>query len=104
HGRTRRRRAGHRRTRRRRRAARARRARPPVSADGPAGRRLDEVVAERAGVSRAEAQRWIEDGRVLVDGRQRPKGWRLRGTEALGIDPPERPPPGPPQPEDLPVP
>ena len=43
-----------------------------------AGRRLDEVVAELAGVSRARAARWAEEGLVAVDGRARPKSLRLR--------------------------
>jgi 23S rRNA pseudouridine1911/1915/1917 synthase len=67
------------------------------------GRRLDEVVAELAGVSRAAAARWIADGRVLVDGRQRPKSWRLRGSEAVDIDAPADQ-GGPPAAEDLAVP
>jgi 23S rRNA pseudouridine1911/1915/1917 synthase len=73
------------------------------SARRAAGRRLDEAVAELAGVSRAAAARWIADGRVLVDGRVRPKAWRLQGGESVSIDAPEQPPPGPPQPEALPV-
>lgn len=38
-----------------------------VPADA-AGRRLDAVVAELAGISRAQARRWIEDARVDVEG------------------------------------
>ena len=67
------------------------------------GRRLDEVVAELAGVSRAAAARWIADGRVLVDGRARPKSWRLRGSEAVEVDRPDDD-GGPPAAEDVPVP
>ena len=48
-----------------------------------AGRRLDEVVAELAGVSRARAARWAEEGLVEVDARPRPKSHRLRGGERL---------------------
>jgi 23S rRNA pseudouridine1911/1915/1917 synthase len=68
------------------------------------GRRLDEVVAELAGVSRAAAARWIADGRVLVDGRPRPKSWRLRGSVAVEVDRPAADDGGPPVPEDLAVP
>jgi 23S rRNA pseudouridine1911/1915/1917 synthase len=79
---------------------------PGQAAGAPApapGRRLDEAVAELAGVSRAAAARWIADGRVTVDGRRRPKAWRLRGTETIGIDAPAPAPAGPPAPEQAPV-
>ncbi len=69
-----------------------------------AGRRLDEVAAEAAGVSRARAARWAGEGLVLVDGRARPKSHRLLGGERLAWTPP--PPPsggGGPAAEDLPV-
>src|SRR4051794_28509178 len=42
-----------------------------------AGERLDVVLAAAAG-SRAQAQRLIADGRVLVDGRAAQKGDRVR--------------------------
>ena len=69
-----------------------------------AGRRLDEVAAEAAGVSRARAARWAGEGLVLVDGRTRPKSHRLVGGERLAWTPP--PPPsggGWPAAEDLPL-
>jgi 23S rRNA pseudouridine1911/1915/1917 synthase len=75
---------------------------PPGSGLAPAdsaGRRLDEVLAGLAGVSRAVVARWVEDGRVLVDGRSRPKSHRLHGGEALAWDPPPAAPAGPPAPE-----
>jgi 23S rRNA pseudouridine1911/1915/1917 synthase len=53
-----------------------------------AGRRLDEVVAGLAGVSRARAARWAEQALVSVDGRPRPKSHRLRGGERLAWTPP----------------
>jgi 23S rRNA pseudouridine1911/1915/1917 synthase len=59
-----------------------------VAAEPAAGRRLDEVVAELAGVSRARAARWAEEGLVAVDGRPRPKSHRLRGGERLAWAPP----------------
>ena len=68
-----------------------------------ARRRLDEVVAELAGVSRARAARWAEEGLVAVDGRPRPKSHRLRGGERLTWDPPAAPPAGGPVAEDLPL-
>jgi 23S rRNA pseudouridine1911/1915/1917 synthase len=74
-----------------------------VVAGADAGRRLDEVAAEAAGVSRARAARWAEDGRVLVDGRPRPKSHRLRGGERLAWTPPPPAPAGGPAAEDLPL-
>jgi 23S rRNA pseudouridine1911/1915/1917 synthase len=79
---------------------------PGGAADAPAeaaGRRLDEVVAELAGTSRARAARWAGDGRVAVDGRPRPKAYRLRGGERLAWAPPEEPPAGGPVAEDRPL-
>jgi 23S rRNA pseudouridine1911/1915/1917 synthase len=64
----------------------------PGEAEVPAGRaaqRLDQVVAELAGASRAAVVRWIEAGRVLVDGRARPKSHRLEGGERLRWEPVE---------------
>jgi 23S rRNA pseudouridine1911/1915/1917 synthase len=68
-----------------------------------AGRRLDEVVAELAGTSRAQAARWAGDGLVEVDGRPRPKAHRLRGGERLAWAPPPPPPAGGPVAEDRPL-
>ncbi|HEV2894626.1 MAG TPA: RluA family pseudouridine synthase, partial [Actinomycetota bacterium] len=68
-----------------------------------AGRRLDEVVAELAGASRAQAARWAGDGLVEVDGRARPKAHRLRGGERLTWAPPPAPADGPPVAEDRPL-
>lgn len=48
--------------------------------------RLDVVIARLAGVSRADVQRAIVAGRVLVDGQARPKSFTLRGGERLEID------------------
>ncbi len=57
-----------------------------------AGRRLDAWLAEAAG-SRANAQRLIDDRRVLVDGRPRAKGFQLSGGETVSADLEQRPPP-----------
>jgi 23S rRNA pseudouridine1911/1915/1917 synthase len=63
------------------------------------GGRLDVTVAAMApGVSRSAAQRLIEVGLVLVDGRRRPQGFRVAtgAVVRVSIPPaPERPPPGP---------
>lgn len=48
--------------------------------------RLDAVVADRIGVSRAEAQRAISAGGVRVDGEPRPKSFRLAGGERVEVD------------------
>jgi 23S rRNA pseudouridine1911/1915/1917 synthase len=48
--------------------------------------RLDVVVAARLGLPRAEVQRAIADGRVLVEGRPRPKSFRLAGGEAVEFE------------------
>jgi 23S rRNA pseudouridine1911/1915/1917 synthase len=74
-----------------------------VAAPEAAGRRLDEVVAELAGTSRAQAARWASDGLVQVDGRPRPKSHRLHGGERLAWAPPPGPPAGGPVAEDRPL-
>jgi 23S rRNA pseudouridine1911/1915/1917 synthase len=48
--------------------------------------RLDVVVAEALGVPRAEVQRAIVGGRVLVDGARRSKSHRLAGGESIEVD------------------
>lgn len=48
--------------------------------------RLDAVVARLLDVPRAEVQRAIEAGGVLVDGRPRTKAHRLAGGERLTVD------------------
>jgi 23S rRNA pseudouridine1911/1915/1917 synthase len=61
-----------------------------LSLDVPAaaaGERLDSFLAAPLG-SRARAQRLIDDGRVLVDGRPRPKRHRLAGGERVMVDEP----------------
>jgi 23S rRNA pseudouridine1911/1915/1917 synthase len=77
--------------------------RAAVAGPAAAGRRLDEVVAELAGTSRAQAARWASDGLVEVDGRPRPKSHRLQGGERLAWDPPPEPPAGGPVAEDRPL-
>jgi 23S rRNA pseudouridine1911/1915/1917 synthase len=49
--------------------------------------RLDQVVATATGMSRADAQRAIGEGRVLVDGDVRPKSHRLAGGEDILVRP-----------------
>jgi 23S rRNA pseudouridine1911/1915/1917 synthase len=62
---------------------------PPTAA----GERLDRFLAEHVG-SRAAAERAVAAG-VLVDGRARPKSYRLEGGETLSLAPVEEHSPGP---------
>ena len=48
--------------------------------------RLDAVVARLTGLPRADVQRAIAAGEVLVDGTERPKSFRLRGGERLEVE------------------
>jgi 23S rRNA pseudouridine1911/1915/1917 synthase len=48
--------------------------------------RLDAVVAELSGASRADVQRAIQEGRIQVDGAPRPKSHRLEGGERITAD------------------
>jgi 23S rRNA pseudouridine1911/1915/1917 synthase len=74
-----------------------------VTPPAAAGRRLDQALAELAGVSRAVASRWVDAGLVLVDGCARPRSYRLAGGERLRWDPPDPAPPAELQPERLPL-
>jgi 23S rRNA pseudouridine1911/1915/1917 synthase len=48
--------------------------------------RLDVVVSARLAIPRAKAQRAIAQGRVAVDGRARPKSFRLEGGERIEVE------------------
>ena len=48
--------------------------------------RLDQVVAAATGVPRADVQRAIAAGRILVDGRPRSKAFRLQGGERIDVE------------------
>jgi 23S rRNA pseudouridine1911/1915/1917 synthase len=55
--------------------------------DEHAGARLDAVLAAQPGIdSRARAQGLIQSGAVTVDGRARPKGWRLSSGELVSVE------------------
>jgi 23S rRNA pseudouridine1911/1915/1917 synthase len=58
---------------------------PKVSFRAGAGR-LDAVAAAHLGMARAEIQRAIQDGRVTVEGKRRPKSFRLSGGELVEAD------------------
>jgi len=55
--------------------------------ESDAGRRLDAVLADIPAVgTRALAERLVTGGAVLVDGRRRPKSYRLAGGEELDVE------------------
>jgi 23S rRNA pseudouridine1911/1915/1917 synthase len=57
-----------------------------ISFGAPGPGRLDAIVAQRVGIPRAEVQRAIVEGRVLVDDRVRPKAFRLAGGERIDVE------------------
>jgi 23S rRNA pseudouridine1911/1915/1917 synthase len=58
-----------------------------------AGKRLDQMLHERLPeFSRSRIQRWIEDGRVLVNGRRERASHQVRVGEAIDVEPAEPPP------------
>ena len=65
---------------------------PLIVPDACAGMRIDQVLAQlMPDQSRNRLQSWVRDGRVLVDDRQVPPKFRVRGSEALIIDVPPPP-------------
>lgn len=58
---------------------------PTIEVEGQPGR-LDAVLAASTGFPRADIQRAIAEGRVLVDGERRPKSFRLSGGERIEAD------------------
>lgn len=58
----------------------------PVSFVAPGPGRLDAVVAAELGVPRADVQRAISAGGVVVDGSKRQKSHRLAGGERVEVD------------------
>ncbi|MGB9634834.1 MAG: RluA family pseudouridine synthase, partial [Chloroflexaceae bacterium] len=68
-----------------------------------AGVRLDKYLSEQIpGVSRSRIQEWIRAGRVRVDGQPREPAYRLRGGEAVEVEP-AAPPPLRAEPEPIPL-
>lgn len=59
--------------------------------------RLDVALARREGLSRAAAARLVEEGRVTVDGRRRPKSYQVQPGERIELAGP------PPEPVEAPA-
>ncbi|HEV3198662.1 MAG TPA: RluA family pseudouridine synthase [Bryobacteraceae bacterium] len=58
-----------------------------------ADKRLDQMLHERLPeFSRSRIQRWIEDGRVLIDGRRERASHLVRVGETIDVEPAEAPP------------
>ncbi|MBQ4354715.1 MAG: RluA family pseudouridine synthase [Clostridia bacterium] len=53
------------------------------------GVRLDAFVAAKAEISRSQAQKWIEDGAVTVNGKEAAKNCKLKAGDAVEITLPE---------------
>jgi 23S rRNA pseudouridine1911/1915/1917 synthase len=51
--------------------------------------RLDQVLAALAGLTRSQARRWIDAGRVRVDGSEGRPGQKLQAGSRLDADPPD---------------
>jgi 23S rRNA pseudouridine1911/1915/1917 synthase len=58
-----------------------------VVGEADAGRRLDAALATLAGVARAQAARWIDEGRVRVDGAPARASLKLAAGAVLTADP-----------------
>jgi 23S rRNA pseudouridine1911/1915/1917 synthase len=54
-----------------------------------AGQRLDQALAGLAGVTRAQARRWIDEGRVRLAGRAARPAERVEEGERIEAEPPE---------------
>ncbi len=67
---------------------------------GETGERLDRLAGRRLEISRSSARRLIEDGLVLVTGKQESPSYKVREGDAISAEVPE---PGV-SPEDIPVP
>ena len=57
--------------------------------ESEAGERLDRALAAVAGVARAQARRWIDEGRVRLDGRTVRTARRVAMGEELEANPPD---------------
>ena len=73
-----------------------------IVSEDDAGARLDVVVAGLADITRSQARRWIESGRVQLNGASARPSVRVAEGDALVADAPE-PLPSPLTPEDIPL-
>ena len=71
-------------------------------AEGEAGQRLDLAVASLAGVSRSQARRWIDAGRVRLNDREGAASQRVQAGDMVEASPPELQ-PSPLTPEPIPL-
>ena len=72
-------------------------------AEPDAGKRVDAWLAgQMDGLTRSAAQRLLEDGRVVLDGKPLAKNYRLTGKEALTVSLPD-PEPLDAVPQDIPL-
>ena len=64
---------------------------PQILMPGPewTGERIDRYLSDALEVTRSAVQKWIADGRVLVDGKAIAKQYRLQGGETVVTAPPE---------------
>jgi 23S rRNA pseudouridine1911/1915/1917 synthase len=70
--------------------------------EGESGKRLDRAVAALAGVSRSQARRWIDAGRVRVNDRAGAASLRVRAGDMVEASPPQLE-PSPLAPEAIPL-
>jgi 23S rRNA pseudouridine1911/1915/1917 synthase len=73
-----------------------------VVGETEAGQRLDVALASLAGISRSQSRRWVDEGRVRLDGRPGRPSQRVEHGSAIDATPPE-PLPSPLRPEALPL-
>ncbi len=67
-----------------------------------AGTRLDVLVAAQCRISRSQAQQWIDNGYVTVNGNVKPKKYLVEENDVLSIDEPD-PTPYELEPENIPL-
>ena len=71
--------------------------------EAEAGERLDQAVAALAGISRSQARRWIDDGRVRLNAAARAASYPVQEGDTVSTEAPE-PVPSTLVPQDIPVP
>lgn len=75
-----------------------------VAGEGDGGKRTDHFLAELfPEVSRSALQKWLQEGRVSLGGKELAKNYKLRVGDKLSVTPPEEEGPFLPQPEAIPL-